>query len=479
MSFVNDAKIVTEALDHYLQQSLAGDKPVIHQAALEKLIADLDLAAHVSAGGLSGESLAQFIAQYLSATTRLHHPAYMAHQVAVPHYAGALAALVDGFTNNAMAIYEMGPGAASIEYFIINWLLGKVGWQPAPLDKPYNHGDHAWGGGVLTHGGSLANLTALVAARSRIAPQVWLEGNPPDLALLAPAEAHYSVARAAGILGIGQNAIYDLDVDARGVIVPDRLPVAYSRLERDGKRAVALVANACSTAVGLYDPLDEIGEFCRQQRLWFHVDGAHGASALLSDKYKYLLKGIEKADSLSWDAHKLMRTPTLCTAVLVRDYRTLDQAFQQEASYLFHDKEQPGFDFIHRTVECTKAGLGLKLFLVLAALGERGLAGYIERQFDLAGEAYEYISQLPDFECAVAPQSNILCFRMLEENDETHLKVRDRLTAQGDFYISTTEFNGKRYLRLSLMNPDTSLDDIKRLVSEIRSYALPRHDSPA
>ncbi len=471
MSFVNDAKIVTEALDQYFQQSLAGDKPVIHQAAREKLIADLDLAAHVSAGGLSGESLAQFIATYLSTTTRLHHPAYMAHQVAVPHYAGALAALVDGFTDNAMAIYEMGPGAASIEYFVINWLLEKVGWEPAPLDRTYDHGDHVWGGGVLTHGGSLANLTALVAARSRIVPQVWLEGNPPDLALLAPAEAHYSIARAAGILGIGRHAIYDLDVDARGVIVPDRLPEAYNRLKNDGKRAVALVANACSTAVGLYDPLDEISEFCRQQAVWFHVDGAHGASALLSDKYKGLLKGIEKADSLSWDAHKLMRTPTLCTAVLVRDYRTLDQAFQQEASYLFHDKEQPGFDFIHRTVECTKAGLGLRLFMVLAALGERGLADYIDRQFDLAVEAYTYISQLPDFECAVAPEANILCFRLVEGSDDMQLKVRDKLTAQGDFYISTAEFNGKRYLRLSLMNPDTSLDDIKRLVSEIRQRA--------
>jgi L-2,4-diaminobutyrate decarboxylase len=467
MSFSSDAKIVIRVLDEYYQQSLSREKPVIDQAPMEKIITDLELASCVQAGGLSGESLSRFITKYLSSTTRLHHPAYLAHQVAVPHYAGALAALIDGFTNNPMAIYEMGPGAASIEYFIVNWLLEKVGWQPAPLEME-NAGDHNFGGGVLTHGGSLANLTALIAARSRTTPEIWLEGNPHDLALLAPDGCHYSIGRAAGVLGIGRNAIYLLDVDDKGVVIPDRLRSAYRRLENEGKRAIALVANACSTAVGLYDPLHEIGQFCREHNLWFHVDGAHGASALLSTKHRKLLKGVGLADSLVWDAHKLMRTPTLCAALLVRDHQTLDHAFQQEASYLFHDKEQPGFDFIHRTVECTKAGLGLKLFLVVAALGERGIAEYIERQYEMAMEAYEYLQNLPDFECAVKPQSNILCFR-IKGDDKLQLALREKLVAQGDFYVSTTSFNGRRYLRLVFMNPDTSIEDVKRLVHKIEN----------
>ncbi len=466
MSFVSDAEIVITALHEYYQESLSRQKPVINQIPLSTLVADLDLAAHVHNGGLSGQRLAEFVNTYLAATTRLHHPAYMAHQVAVPHHAGAIAALIDSFTNNAMAIYEMGPGAAAIEYYVINWLLEKVGWQPAPLDPREAHTQN-FGGGVLTHGGSLANLTALIAARTRIAPDVWQDGNPGDLALLAPAESHYSIARAAGMVGIGRKMVYPLDVDARGVVIPERLPAAYQRLQADGKRAVALVANACSTAVGLYDPLPEIGAFCREHDIWLHVDGAHGASALLSDTHRHLLRGVELADSLTWDAHKLMRTPTLCAALLVRDHRTLDQAFTQEASYLFHEKEQPGFDFIHRTVECTKAGLGLKLFFVLAALGEQGMADYIDRQFQVTQEAYEYIRQLPDFECAVRPQANIVCFRA-QGDDNAQLALRDALTAQGHFYLSTTAFSGKRYLRFVLMNPHTTLNDIARLIAEIR-----------
>jgi L-2,4-diaminobutyrate decarboxylase len=470
MPFLSDAEAVIKALNDYYLESVSGKRPVLEQSPLGDIINDLQLASYVRDGGLSRGRLLAFIEKYLSSTTRLHHPAYLAHQVAVPHYAGAIGALVDGFTNNAMAIYEMGPAAASIEYFMINWLLEKVGWLPSPVDIQKENQKESSGGGVLTHGGSLANLTALIAARNRIAPESWKRGSPNDLALLASAECHYSIARAAGIMGIGQDAVYYLEVDERGAILPDRIPAVYDKLQHDGRRAIALIANACSTAVGIYDPLGEIGEFCTDRALWFHVDGAHGASALLSEKYRQLLSGVEKADSIVWDAHKLMRVPTLCAALLVRDHSDLDSAFKQEASYLFHDKEQPGFDFIHRTVECTKAGLGLKLFMVLAALGEDGLSEYIERQIELTHAAFEYIHPLPEFQCAVKPQCNILCFR-LEGSDELQLMVRDRLNADGEFYITTTSFNGVRYLRLSIMNPDTNLDLIKNLIHRIRNIA--------
>jgi L-2,4-diaminobutyrate decarboxylase len=476
MDFLPDARIVTEALERYYRESLAGGEQVIAQVPLGQIVVELGLPALAREGGLTGQRLARFLGEYLKRTTRLHHPAYLAHQVAVPHPTGSLASMVDGFTNNAMAIYEMGPAAAAIEYFVINWMLEKVGWLPAPYPgQPSDRsaGAGSPGGGVLTHGGSLANLTALVAARSRLVPEVWQEGNPGDLALLAPQGSHYSVARAAGILGLGHRAIYELDVDERGVVIPDRLPAALRRLREDGRRAVALVANACSTALGLYDPLEEISAFCGESGLWLHVDGAHGASALLGAEHRHRLRGLERADSLVWDAHKLLRTPTVCAAVLVRDGRTLDLAFQQEASYLFHEKDQPGFDFIHRTVECTKAGLGLRFFAVLAALGERGLAEYVDRQCRLAREAYEYLRAQPGFQCAAEPQSNILCFR-LEGSDELQMRVRTRLVAEGDFYLSTTSHAGKRWLRLVFMSPATQMGEVRRLAGRIRELAALR-----
>ena len=470
MSFLSDAEIVIEALEKYYRESVSSQQPVINQEPLEQIIEKLNLDAYIHEGGLDGKSLADFLDQYLATTTRVHHPEFVGHQVAVPHYTGALGSLIDGFTNNPMGIYELGPGATSIEYFVVNWMLEKIGWQPAPLNSHAATENRPHGGGILTHGGTLANLTALAAARNQAAPEAWEMGVPHDLALLTPAEAHYSIARAAAILGIGQKGVYQLEVDENGTILPERLMPALERLQNDGKRPIALVANAAQTGVGTYDPLDEIGEFCNAHRIWFHVDGAHGASALLSEKYKHLLKGVQKADSLTWDAHKMLRTPSLCAASLYRDHHHIESAFQQEASYLFHEKNQPGIDLVHLTFECTKSGLALKLFLVLGALGERGLGEYIERQWDLALQTYEYIQQQPDFECAVCPQSNIVCFR-ITGSDQKQLQIRDALIAQGHFYLTSSSFRGKRYLRLTLMNPDTTLEDIQRLIHMIRKIA--------
>jgi L-2,4-diaminobutyrate decarboxylase len=466
MAFLSDLQQLGRLLESFRSASQSRQAPVIRQKPMAEIIHELRLDVLVREGGLQGEVLAQFLNLYLDSTTRLEHPGYMAHQVAVTHPTGALGALVDAFTNNPMAIYEMGPAAAAIEYFMINWMLSYVGFQPAPLN-PSAHPQSVWGGGVFVNGGSLANLTALIAARTRLAPHVWESGNPSDLALMAPSECHYSITRAAGIMGMGRKAIYLLDVDEKGTVIPDRLNSVYERLYNDGKQAVALVANACNTPVGTYDPLREIGEFCRARNIWFHVDGAHGASALLSERYRCLLDGIELADSVIWDAHKLMRTPPLCAAVLVANHNDLDRAFEQEASYLFHDKNQPGVDFIHRTVECTKSGLGLKLFFVAAALGEKGLAAYVERQCDLAAEAYAYLLKQPDIECPVSPQSNILCFRV-RGSDQDQLAHRDRLIASGEFHLSTTLFKGRRYLRIVFMSPQTTLQDVKALVAALR-----------
>ncbi len=477
-TFPSDVQAVGAAVSHFHEESVERKKPILNQMPIQQVIERMDLAGHIRAGDLSGEMLVRFVETYLSFATRLHHPGYLAHQVTVPHQAGSIASLIDGFTNNVTSIYEMGPSAVAIEYFLLNWLIEKVGWEPSPLPAEDKGESHA--GGVFTHGGSLANLTALMAARSQAVANIWETGSPGNLAVLAPAESHYSIVRAAGIMGIGKNAVYQLPTDSRGAVIADKIPATIARVRADNRLPIAVVANACSTAAGIYDPLREIGEAAQSAGVWFHVDAAHGAAALLSNKYRHLLDGISLADSMVWDAHKLMRTPALCAAVIVREVRTLDAAFKEEASYIFHDKDQPGIDFIHRTMECTKAPLGLKFYMILAAMGEEGLTRYIENCFALTQAAYSYICDLSDFECAVQPQANILCFR-LKDSDRIQMLVRARIIAKGDFYISTAEIGGKRYLRTVFTNPQTTMDDIKRLIDAIRDVArtVVREQQPA
>lgn len=466
MTFQTECGIAIEALQAFAEQARERQRSVIHQVPMAVLYGELGVERLIAEGGLHDGVLRKFLTDYLVASTCLHHPGYMAHQVAVPHPLGAIAALIDAFTNNAMAIYEMGPSAATVEFAVVNWMLGKIGWRPSPLpDSGAEPG--SYGGGVLTHGGSLANLTALMAARGRVAPNAWQDGTPGNLVVVAPEGCHYSIARAVGILGLGQRAIRNAPTDAEGRLAPEKLAAFIGGLREQGANVLAVVANACGTAVGLYDPLRDVASVCRDLGVWLHIDGAHGASALVSNRHRALLDGVDLADSLVWDAHKMLRTPTLCAAVLVRDHRDLDNAFREEASYLFHEKDQPGFDFIHRTVECTKAALGLKVFFALAAEGEKGIADFIDRQTELASAAAAYLRAEPGFEVAVEPQSNIVCFRV-DGSDDLQLQLRKRIVEAGNHYISTAEFQGRRWLRLALMNPATELSDIAALVEEIR-----------
>lgn len=183
-----------------------------------------------------------------------------------------------------------------------------------------------------------------------------------------------------------------------------------------------------------------------------------------------LLLGVEKADSIVLDAHKMLRTPLLCAALLMKNARPLDCNFEHTASYLFHDKFQPGFDFIGQTVECTKAGLGLKFYFTLAALGEKGLAQYLEQTQALTRKAHDHISNQADFDCPYVPQSNILCFR-INGSDDLQLAIRDRLMAHGRYHISATMLKGRRHLRIVIISPETGFEEIKELIIEIRQLA--------
>jgi L-2,4-diaminobutyrate decarboxylase len=294
-----------------------------------------------------------------------------------------------------------------------------------------------------------------------------VDGVPGDLAVLAPAAAHYSVARSVGIAGLGEDAIVALETDELGRIVPERLESALERAREAGRRPIALVASACATGTGLYDDLRPIGAFCRERELWFHVDGAHGASALLSDRHRGLLDGIDQADSMVWDAHKMLRTSSLCAAVLLRRGGDLMDAFHQEASYLFYDEQtDAGVDLIPRAVECTKAELGLKLFLNLAWRGERGLGEYVAERYDRTLRFYDLIRSRPGFECPYRPESNILCFRHGRDSGR-QVAIRERLLAGGDFHLSSTEIGGERYLRITVMAPATDDETIERLLDAI------------
>ncbi|MFT5284543.1 MAG: L-2,4-diaminobutyrate decarboxylase [Planctomycetota bacterium] len=447
--------VVESCLSDFLERSENREGPAISTDSPKELAELMELERWTRDGGMDEQALDVFMRRYLSKVTNLHHPRTIAHQVAKPMMPAVMADLVNGVTNNGMATYEMGPPAVALELHVIRWMCDHIGYGSES-------------GGVLTHGGSLANLTALLAARARIAPDAWEAGVPKDLVILAPESSHYSVARAAGILGLGTQAVWKFSCHPDGRIDIAKLDELKALVTSENRRVMAVCANACSTATGYYDDLAAIGAWCNEHNYWLHVDGAHGASAILSETHRSLLAGIHLADSVVWDAHKMLQTSALCAAVLVKDDRVLPAAFAQNASYLGNPGFGAGVDLYDRAVECTKTPLGLKVFLNLAIEGETALAARLDLLYENTKRFAAFLREQEAIEVPFEPQSNILCFRV-GPRDLVQAKLRQELIDSGDFYITAATFDGCDWLRLTVMNPLTSMSDIEALVERLNS----------
>lgn len=411
--------------------------------------------------------LEPFLDQLFHEAIQLHHPRFVGHQVSTPLPLASLLDFVADVLNNSMAVYEMGPAGTAIEINLVKW-----------MGKQFGYDDSC--GGVLTSGGTMGNLTALLAARQAKAGfDVWTQGipNAKDFAFLVSEECHYSIARAVKIMGFGRDAIIPIASDGNFRMSVADLKSQFQKSKANGKRVLAVVASASSTATGAYDPLEDIGRFCQAENLWFHIDGAHGAAAILSDKYRELLKGAELADSLVWDAHKMSLMPALVTAVIFRKDEDSYKAFAQDAPYLLDEGDIRSFNQAERTLECTKRMMALKVYGSLKLLGTRVFAEHIDHSFDLARAFAKLIRETADFEVATEPQANIVCFRYLQEGrpapDSVQAKIRERLVQDGRFYLVQTRLKQGLYLRVSLMNPLTTLADLAELLNQARLFTNP------
>lgn len=450
-----------DQLADYLARAARGEMPVLGATPPDPMLArwPADFPVEPRLG------LSDFIERLLADSTHVHHPRYVGYQISPTVPLAALADLVGSLLNNGMAAYEGGPAATVMEARLIAWMAAQLGFG-------------AGADGVLTSGGSLGNLTALLAARQvKAGFDVWTQGAHagPPLAIVAGAEAHYSVARSAQILGLGANGVVPVASDDRYRMRPEAIDAAVQRAEAGGRRVIAVVASAGSTATGAFDPIDAIADVCEARGLWLHVDAAHGASAALSPRHRDLLRGTSRADSVIWDAHKMLSMPALATAVLFRDGARSWEAFAQEAAYLFSGGDVRGqwYNRGLRTAECTKRMICLPLFASLSLLGTRVFAERVEATFDLARRFGERLAAAPDFELCVPPSCNIVCFRFTPDGaadlDALQERVRAKIVEDGAFFLARTTLEGKVWLRASLMNPATTDADLDALLIALRA----------
>lgn len=408
-------------------------------------------------------NLLNFYKNVIEKSVHLHHPKYMGHQVPPPAPIAALSGMLTGLLNNGMAVYEMGLVSNPLERITSQILAKRIGFDENAS-------------GLLTSGGTLANLTALLAARAKFT-DVWEEGTTEKLAVLVSDEAHYCIDRAARIMGMGSDGIIKIPTNEHFQMKTELLEKYYSEATEKGFRVIALIGSACSTSTGSYDNLVEIGRFAQNKNLWFHVDGAHGGAVIFSEKYKYKVAGIEMADSVVIDWHKMLMTPALATAVVFKNDDDSYKTFQQKAQYLWanqHSKDW--FNSGKRTFECTKLMMSVKIYSIIKAYGEEIFSENIDYLHDLANDFAKIVAENPNFELALQPESNIVCFRKLSPNNdnlnELNSKIREKILRNGNFYIVQTTLRDNLYLRVSLMNPLTKIEDLKDLLNTIENVSL-------
>lgn len=392
-------------------------------------------------------------------SNHLTHPRAMGHQVSAPLPAAVWTEAVTGALNQSGAVWEMSPVGTVIEHRVVRWLADLVGYGPAA-------------GGTFTSGGVEATFAGLLAARHAICPTAWRSGvgdRPP--VVVCGEDAHYGVARAVGELGIGTDHVVVIPSRERSMDVP-ALEHELSRLQTSNTAVMAVVATAGTTATGAFDDLERIGQLCEARGIWLHVDGAHGASALLSARHRHRVAGIHRARSLAWDPHKMMLMPLTASVVLVRREHDLEVAFSQRAPYLFQSPDdERHWDQGLRTFQCSRRIDALKVWVALQRYGANGLGALYDHLCDTAVALHAMLSRRPDFVPLHEPDSNILCFRYLghpdltdAQRDDLNLRLRTAFNRGGDGWITTTVLGGRRVLRVTLMNPRTTPDDLAHVL---------------
>ena len=394
-------------------------------------------------------------------------PRYFGQFNPTPLPIGVWADALTSMLNQNAGAWRNGPTSAMIEARVMRWLCDLLNYGPQSF-------------GTLASGGSEANLIALKCARDKVAATIKDRGvrtASADLVIYASEQCHYSVDKSADLLGLGREGVRKIPTDERFHIRLDALREAIARDREAGMLPCCIVGVAGTTSTGVVDPLDELAAIARENRCWYHVDAAYGGPLAFSPKYQHLLRGIELADSITFDPHKWMFVPFSCGATLVRDGGgVLRQAFDMTPEYLNEDRggADVEFDFFRYGQMGTRRFNSLKLWMALKFMGREGYRQTVERQIGLTKYLAEQLDALPDFKRVGEVETAVCCFRFLpkpdldaQEIDRLQQRLQQIIERSGEAWLTTTVLHGRRAMRVninSFLTEQHHIDDLVKLL---------------
>ncbi|MFO1056221.1 MAG: pyridoxal-dependent decarboxylase [Dongiaceae bacterium] len=365
---------------------------------------------------------------------------------------GALGELLAAALNQNVTAWRSGPAAVTIERTVVGWLADAVGCA-----------GHA---GTLCGGGSAANLMALAMAREAKLPANEAGARPGIV--YASEQVHMSIAKAVALLGIGRRNLRLIPVDGELRLRPEALAAAIAADRAAGRAPIAIVATAGTVASGAIDPLPAIADIAARESLWLHVDGAYGALAALAVPERF--RGLDRADSLSLDAHKWLYQTMECGCLLYRDRAAARQAFSASEDYVRTLTDDPveGFAFFEESMELSRRFRALKLWLSLQYHGRAAFREAIARDLRHARLLVEEIGATPALELAAPVGLSAVCFRHRAGDNAAILR---RVIARGRVYLSNATIDGRFALRACFVNHRTTEADVRAIVAEVMAAA--------
>jgi L-2,4-diaminobutyrate decarboxylase len=411
----------------------------------------------------------------LPSISAVGHPEYAAHLHSVPIVPALAAEVIISATNQSLDSFDQAPSATAVERAVVAWLCAAFGLGPAA-------------DGVFTSGATKSNLMGLLLARdeharTRLDHDSHRRGLPAQAAhwrILCSEHAHFSVERAAAILGLGEDSVVRLPADDHGVLRPETVRGALEGEFRGGKRPIALVLTAGTTDLGSIDVLSENIAVAAEHGVWTHVDAAAGGAFVLSDTHRGLLRGIERADSIAFDLHKLLFQPISCGVFLVRRAGTLE-LLRRRIPYLDpNDGElQAGPNLVAKSIETTRRFDALKVLVTLRALGRETLAALLDRTIATARHAAGAIAQTRELTLLAQPMTNTVLLRWSGGAsaaspalaNAVNRRVPHWLWRAGGPVVGATVYRGLNAVKLTFTNPLCSDTDVDRMLARLTAAA--------
>jgi len=355
--------------------------------------------------------------------------------------------------NNSMYTYKVAGPQVGIEQEIIRQSCNIIGY-----------GDQS--NGTFPTGGSMSNYMALIMARDAKDPNCRSEGMSKPMVIYTSKESHYSNAKNASFAGIGKNNIRYIDADSTGRMIPEKLEEQIVIDLREGLVPAYVNATAGTTVLGAFDPIDSIADITEKYKIWLHVDGAYCGSVIFSEKYKYLVKGIERSNSFSYNAHKMLGTPLTCSIILVNDKKRLHDSFSNEADYLYQT-DGDDFNLGKTSFQCGRRNDALKFWTLWKSVGTNGLEQIVDQQFDLADVAREYVRKHPDYTLYSYDDSISICFNYQDIDPSTlcTLLYENQITVVG-----FGAFENETFVRLVTVNANNEKLDILNFFKVLEAY---------